>query len=337
MSRGVPVAGPFPWRDYLAPRHWPTWLGLGALRLIAALPFDAALALGRRLGPLVLARIPERAAVADVNLRIAFPTLEPDARARLARDAFRQIGMAFTETAWSWYRPIEGYADRFELRGAEHLDAALARGRGVILLQAHFTLIDLSGHAMCTRWPMSSVYDPPKNPLWAAVQRRQRERWMVEMIPNRDVRSMVRRLRAGEIVWFSPDQYVPPGRGGIETRYFDRPVSSSSGTARMLAMTGAALVPLVPERSVDGSRYTLTLHPAVEIDARDTLAATQAINDLLEAQVRGRPEQYLWVHKRFKPPRRGMPDPYARGSRRAPPSDAPPPGAPSPDAPSSGA
>ena len=337
MSRGTPVADPFPWRDYLAPRHWPTWLGLALLRLIAALPFDAALALGRRLGPVALGLIPERARVTDVNLRIAFPALDRASRARLATRAFRQIGMAFTETAWSWYRDPAGYADRFEIRGAEHLDAAVARGRGVILLQAHFTLIDLSGHAMCTRWPISCVYDPPKNALWEHVQRRHRERWMVRVIPNRDIRSMVRALRAGEIVWFSPDQYVAPGRGGVETRYFDRPVSTSSGTARMLAMTGAALVPLVPERSADGSRYTLTLRPAVEIDARDTLAATQAVNDLLEAQVRERPDQYLWVHKRFKPPRRGMPDPYARASRRAPPSDAPPSDASSSDTPSPGA
>ena len=315
MSRGEPVTTPFPWRDYLAPRHWPTWAGLAALRLIAALPFDAALALGRRLGPAVLGRIPERARATRTNLELAFPELDREAREALARATFRQIGMAFTETAWSWYRSPAGYADRFELEGAEHLDEALARGRGVILLQAHFTLIDLSGHAMCTRWPMSSVYDPPKNPLWEAVQRRQRERWMVRMIPNRDVRSMVRRLRAGEIVWFSPDQYVSPRRGGVETRYFGRPVSTSSGTARMLAMTGAALVPLVPTRSEDGSRYTLRLLPAVEIDPRDTVAATQAVNDLLEAQVREHPAQYLWPHRRFKPPRPELADPYARAPR----------------------
>ena len=311
MSRGTPVAEPFPWRDYLAPRHWPTWLGLGALRLIAALPFDAALALGRALGPATLARLPDRARVTDRNLALAFPELDAGARARLARETFRQIGMAFTETAWGWYRDPAGYAERFRIEGAEHLDAAVARGRGVILLQGHFTLIDFSGHAMCTRWPISSVYDPPKDPLWEAVQRRHRERWMVRMIPNRDIRSMVRMLRAGEIVWFSPDQYVSPRRGGVETRYFGQPVSTSSGTARMLQMTGAALVPLVPERSEDGSRYTLRLLPAVPVDPSDTVGATQAINDLLEAQVRERPAQYLWVHRRFKPPRPGVPDPYA--------------------------
>ena len=92
----------------------------------------------------------------------------------------------------------------------------------------------------------------------------------------------------------------------------------------MLSMTGAALVPLVPVRSEDGLRYTLRILPAVDIDTGDTIAATQAVNDLLEAQVRAHPEQYLWVHKRFKPPRKGLPDPYASpspvgGSGAAPP------------------
>ena len=314
-SAHAPVDAPFPWRDYLAPRHWPTWLGLGALRLIAALPFDGALAFGRRIGPVAMRLIPERARVTDTNLALAFPGLDADARARLATRTFRQIGMAFAETAWQWHRDPAGYTDRFEIRGAEHLDAAVARGRGVILLQAHFTLIDLSGHAMCTRWPISCVYDPPKNPLYRDVQERQRLRWMVSIIPNRDIRSMVRRLRGGGIVWFSPDQSVAAARGGVPTRFFDVPVSTSSGTARMLAMTGAALVPLVPVRSEDGSRYTLSLLPAVELDTGDVTAATQAVNDLLEAQVRAHPEQYLWPHKRFKPPAPGLPDPYARAGR----------------------
>ena len=137
--------------------------------------------------------------------------MDAAARERLARRTFRQIGMAFAETAWQWYRSPAGYAERFSIEGAEHLDAAAARGRGVILLQAHFTLIDLSGHAMCTRWPISCVYDPPKNPLYAAVQRRQRLRWMVRVIPNRDIRSMVRLLREGGIVWVLPRPVRIPG------------------------------------------------------------------------------------------------------------------------------
>lgn len=303
---------PFPWRDFTAPRHWPTWLGLAALRLLAALPFDGALAFGRRIGPFVVRALPSRARIADTNLALAFPALDAPARERLATRNFRQLGMAFAETAWQWFRPAAGYRDRFTLEGAEHLDAALARGRGVVLLQAHFTLIDLSAHTMCTRWPIACVYDPPKNALYGLLQRRQRERWMVQTIPNRDIRAMVRRLRDGGIVWFSPDQSVSAARGGVATRYFGVPVSTSSGTARMIAMTGAALVPMIPVRSDDGRRYTLRVLPAVDIDTSDTVAATQAINDLLEAQVRAHPEQYLWVHRRFKPPDRSSPDRYAR-------------------------
>lgn len=278
--------------------------------LLTRLPFGAVQALGRGLGPLAMRLIPERGRVTAINLALALPDLDVASRERIAAASHRHAGMSVMEIAWLWCRSHDSLPSRIHFEGAEHVDAARDSGRGVILLQAHFTVIDMAGYAVGNRWPASAVYDPPKNPLFAELQLWHRLRYVQNPIPNRNVRDMVRRLRRGETVWFSPDQAVAPQHGGIPTRYFAQPVLSSSGTARILSMTDAVVIPMIPTRSDDGSRFTIRFEPPVTFDTRDTAAATQAVNDLLESQVRDCPEQYLWSHKRFKPPPGTVADPY---------------------------
>lgn len=231
-------------------------------------------------------------------------------RAELALESYQHMGMAIAETAYLWFRDIADLDPLFTLEGREHLDAALAKGNGVILLQAHFTTIDVCSNAMGSRWPISAVYDSPKNPLYADFLLKARSQYMNGMIDNRDIRNMIRRLRKGEIVWYSPDQTVHRKNGGITTNYFNVPVLTSSGTARIVAMTGATIVPYVPTRSPKGGAYTLRFMAPMPLDCSDVETATQTVNDHLEAQVRTQPAQYLWAHKRFKPPGPEHPDPY---------------------------
>lgn len=302
----------FDWRPYTAPRFWSTWLSLGLFRLVALLPFRAQLATGRALGTALHACLPSRRRISRINVAVALPELGDANRRALVLDAFRHAGMGAVETACAWFCKPARYAERFDLVEPEHLDAAISRGKGVILLQAHFTLIDLSAYVMTKRWPIAAVYDDPKNALFAAWITHRRLDYMESMIDNRDIRSMVRRLRRGGIVWYSPDQTVSVRRGGIATRFFDRPVLSTAGTARMAAMTGAAVVPFKPTRDADRGRYILTFSPALDVDVDDPVAATDAINRLFEAQIREQPEQYFWSHKRFRPPNADLPDPYRR-------------------------
>jgi len=306
---GEPAA-PFPWRAFVAPRHWPTWAGFGLFAVLARLPFDRQLALGRGLGSLLHALLPARRRIARINVDLAFPAKSDRERAAIVRKSFRESGAAVAETACVWFRPHAFVAGRITFEGAEHVDAALAAGYGVIVLQAHFTAIDICAPAIATRWGLGAVQDAPKNPLYAAYLEWQRGAWIEPLIDNRDIRTMVRHLRRGGGIWYSPDQSVPARRGGIPTRYFDQPVLTTAGTARMAAMTGAAVIPHVPVRDPATNRYTLRFLPPVSLDTDDVTAATQTINDLLEAQVREQPGQYLWAHRRFKPPRGVQPDPY---------------------------
>lgn len=296
-------------RDYLAPRYWPTWLGFGCFWLLTRLPYPAVMRISRGLGLLTYSLLSSRRRITLTNLRLAFPALSEKEHKTLAQDAFRHVGMAMGETAWTWFRSVDQIGP-VEITGTEYVDAALAKGKGVILLQAHFTLLELCAAVVGIRWPMRAVYDPPKNPLFAAFLLHQRNRHMEGMIDNRGIREMVRRLRAGEIVWYSPDQSVSVSHGGVPTRYFDQPVLTTSGTARIMRMTGATIIPFIPERKPNGGGYSFRFQPPVVLESDDLVEATQQVNDFLEAQVRTQPEQYLWAHKRFKPPSLEHTDPY---------------------------
>ncbi len=300
----------FVWRDYLSPKHWPTLLGFSIFWLLSRLPLNTQLAIGRSLGSLLYYAIPARRKITATNLSFAYPDDTPTQIAALSKRVYRHIGMAAAETASLWFRPWSLFAPRVTINGANVLDDAVATGNGVILLQAHFSTIELCGAAMGSRWPIAAVYDTPKNPLYAAYLLHQRGRHLVELIENRDIRKMVKRLRQGGIVWFSPDQAVSRARGGVDTTYFQQAVLTSSGTARIQKMTKATVLPFVPHRSEDGSRYTLEILPAITLDDENIEAATQQVNHLFESQIVYQPEQYFWVHKRFKPPTTKHPNPY---------------------------
>lgn len=246
-----------------------------------------------------------------INLNLAYPEKSEDERESLARQAFKHLGMATAETAWIWYRSVSDMG-QFNFEGTEHLDKALSAGKGVILLQAHFTVLELCGAVVGARWPVSAVYDPPKNPLFADYLFKQRSRHLTGLIDNRGIREMVRCLRRGEMVWYSPDQSVSINHGGIVTSYFDQPALTTSGTARIIKMTGATIIPFVPTRSDDGSHYTFSFGSPLTLDSTDPVDATQQVNNHLEAQVRLQPEQYLWAHKRFKQPSADYANPYQK-------------------------
>lgn len=282
------------------------------LWLLSRLPYDTQLALGRQIGRLTWYLLPSRRHVTLTNIAIAFPDIGVDARTQMARKVYSHVGMSIAEGASLWFRPPSFFDTRFKLVGAENLEAALTQKKGVILLQAHFSLLEMNAAILGPRFPVSAVFDPPKNKLFAAFLSNRRSRFLQALIDNRQMRQMVRKLKQGEVVWYSPDQSVSRSHGGIDTQYFSQPVLTTTGTRRIASMTGALILPLIPTRHDNTGRYTLTIGQPLTINSDDDQQATQQVNDMFEAQVRSQPEQYFWMHKRFKPPSETHSNPYKR-------------------------
>ncbi len=291
---------------YLAPRFWTTWLAFGLLRVTSLLPYVWQMAAGRALGRLAFRVATSRRRIASRNLRLCFPELDDDARARLLRAHFESLGMNIAEMGMSWYRP-QRLSPRVRLHGLEHLEAI--GHRRVILLTAHFAALEVSGVALTEAGiELDAVYREDRNPLANEMIRRGRERAARATIEKANIRAMVRSLRAGVPVWYAPDQSYR--RKQSETiPFFGVPAQTNTATSALARLADAAAVFLIPRRNADGT-YDITFSPPLEdFPSDDPVADTVRIMGHIEDAIREAPEQYFWVHRRFKGGDSG--DPYA--------------------------
>ncbi len=285
---------------FLAPRHWPTWFGLGVMYLFTLTPWRLQIALGSALGSLLYHLIAGRRRVADINLRHCMPELSDEQRQRLIRDNFHATAISILEGAMSWWGSDRRLKPLYTIEGLEHLDAARAQGRGVILLGGHYTTLEISGRFLAYHVKgLQPIYKPAKNPLFEAVLAHSRRKLFDDLLNSTDMRTIIRNLKTGKVVWYAPDQDFGRERS-VFAPFFGVPTATLTTTARMARLSKAPLVPYTSERLADG-RFVIRLQPALEnFPSGDDLADATRTNRIIEEQVRRVPEQYLWVHKRFK-------------------------------------
>lgn len=310
MMPAVEVSRSFPWWRFLAPRYWGIWLALGALRVAAALPFRAQLAVGRALGAVGRRLLAARRRVAAVNLELCFPGLAPAARDALLREHFASLGIGLVEGAVCWWGDDRDLRARSEIHGLEHLDRARRDGVPVILLSAHFTTLEIGGRLLGLSTPFHLMYRPNKNPLIDEVIRRNRIRHFDRAIPRDAVKDMLRSLKSGHPVWYAPDQAYR-GANSELVPFFGHPVPTNTATSRLARVAGARVIPFFVTRLPGAQGYRLELEPPLAgFPSGDDLADTTRINELIERRVREAPAQYLWIHRRFKAPFDSDDDPY---------------------------
>jgi Kdo2-lipid IVA lauroyltransferase/acyltransferase len=302
---------------FLAPRYWPLWLGLGIVRALVVLPFGAQLFVGRWLGRLGYLLAGQRRGIAARNLELAFPELDATARRRLLLRHFESLGMSIIETGLCWWADDRRVERLVEVRGLEHVQAALAAGRGAIMLTGHFTALDLGGRFLTQKAPVSAMYKPNRNPLFEEIMRRGRERSAKQAFTKRDVRAMIRGLRTNHLIWYAPDQSHKRGKYSATVPFFGVPAPTNTATAVFARLGGAPVIPFFPMRLPGKAGYRLEILPPLEdFPGEDPVADAARINRLLEERIRLCPDQYLWVHRRFKPAGEDGVDYYGPLARR---------------------
>jgi KDO2-lipid IV(A) lauroyltransferase len=300
-----------PLSSFWTPRYWPTWLGMGFLRLVCMLPIGAVLAVGRILGRLAHRVGGSRRAIVRRNIELCFPDLTSKERDALTLKHFEALGMMIVEMGLGRWAKVERLVPITTIIGLEHAQPALDKGQGIILLSAHFTTLEISGRVLKLRMPpFDGVYRKNRSDFVTELQRSGRERSVENTIEKRDIKKMVRSLRAGRTVWYAPDQSY--SRKGAEiVDFFGVPSMHTTATSTLARLGKAAVIPYFPRRLKNG-HYEMTLLPALEnFPSDDPVADARRYVAILEEHIRSCPEQYFWIHRKFKDLPDEYPDLYA--------------------------
>lgn len=283
------------------PRHWRQWAVLGLLWLLARLPHRAALRAGEWLGLAAHRLWGSRRRVVARNLQLCFPDMPEAQRAALCRRNFRFLGRGVAEMALSWFGGAS--VDRITLRvdGLEHLQAAQAAGRPVLLLSGHFMSVELAARLVGHQVPLGVIYKPmKKRPVFDRALLRGRSRTLPAVLPRDDVRGIVRTLRAGIPLWYAGDQDYGR-RHSVFVPFFGVPAATITALSRLARMSGAAVVPLQFYAEPESDSYRVVFEPAwTDFPSGDDEADARRMNAFIERAVLAHPEQYLWIHRRFK-------------------------------------
>ena len=269
------------------------------MALLARLPWPLQRWLGRALGALLRLALRERRAIAMRNLELCFPQLDVAARDALLREHFAAIGIGVFEFARAWWGSVAPLRRGLVVEGLDHLEAARAGGRGVIVVSGHFTTLEVCGRLMCDYAPLAGMYRPHAQAAMEWAVKRGRARYAAAMFPKQDVRGAVRHLKRGGLLWYAPDQ--DPSRGdSVFVPFFGQPAHSLTSTHQLARLSGAAVMFYQHARRHDGG-YTLRLFPAsAGFPGKDAVADTAEVMAAIETMARAAPAQYLWIHRRFK-------------------------------------
>ena len=287
--------------DFIHPKFWPTWLALGALRLIVLLPFSWQIHIGKSFGAILYSFMTRRKRIGRINLKLCFPDKSEQEREKILKDTFANMGMAFIEMAITWWWSKKRVATILgQIDGLEHLETALKKGKGAILITGHYTCLEMGAFLVSLQNNIQVMYKNQSNPLLHSYLLHKRKRNFIDAFVRYDLRGMVKGIKKNRIAWYAPDQDFGEERT-VFAPFFGIPTSTLTSTARMAKMTGAPLLPFTPYRDKSGLFYSLKIDaPLASIPSGDDLADATLINQSIEAAVRENPSQYMWLHRRFK-------------------------------------
>lgn len=260
------------------------------------------LAFGRLLGRLFYQFGGRRVYIARTNLQRCFPDKTDEALEVLLKSNCESVGVGVMEVLMAWWWPLKRLERKICFEGLEHLKNN--QGQGTILMVLHFTTIEIAGAAIALRHNLHGTYRTHKNQVFEYMQRRKRQRYGINntgrLIERRDIRGMLRVLRAGGTVWYSPDQDYGP-KQSVFAPFFGVQAATVTGTSRLAHIGNARVVPMTMARLPGTEGYVVKIHAPLEWAAgNDNKTDVTQLNAFIEERVREHPEQYMWLHRRFK-------------------------------------
>ena len=277
-----------------------TRIGVFLFWLLHFLPFSVLVSIGNLLGLLLFRLAKERRRVATINLQLCFPNMTNETRTRLVRDHFKMFGRGLIERSILWWGSAKRINSLIRVEGAEHFEAV--KHQPAILLTPHFVGMDVGGQWIAQHTDTVCMYANQKNQYMTELLRQKRARFRQQHLYSRQqgLRPILKGMRAGMPFIYPPDQDQTI-KDGAFISFFGVPAATMTSVPRIAQMTGAKVVPSITRLLPGNAGYVLTFYPAWEnYPSGDDIADTRRMNEFIEDRVREMPEQYFWVHKRFK-------------------------------------
>ncbi len=289
-------------------KHFVSWLGIAAGTLLARLPWAIYRPMAWLLARLMRLFMRRRAHIARTNIRMCFPEYTPAQQARLYRASFDALAFSLFEFCRSWWGQLRAVDTDATIEGLENLQNAAAKGKGVLLLAAHFMTMEYCVKILGQNTKLAGMYRPFDNPAleWSVLKAR--SSYTQHMFARDALRAVLRHLKSGGIVWMAPDQETRRG-DSVYVPFFKQQAWSLTSTHQLAKLSGAAVVPFFHQRLANGN-YRLCIEPALENFPGPSISDDiERVMAVFETFIRRCPEQYLWLHARFKRQPDGK-DPY---------------------------
>jgi len=287
-----------------------TRLALALMWLLHFLPLSWLAPLGIGFGRLLFVLAGERRRITITNLRLCFPALPETERIALAKRHFETFGRSFLERGLLWWASPERLKKLVRLEGLAHFHALA--GRPVILLVPHFAGLDIGGTRLMLEFDIVSIYANQKNLLFNAALLKGRSRFGGSTLLSRQegTRKAIKAMRAGKPFYYLPDMDYGE-RDTIFVPFFGVPAATITGLSRLARISGAAVLPVITRMLPGGSGYVVEIGaPWADFPGASIEADTRRMNAFIEEEIRRMPEQYLWLHRRFKTRPPGEKSPY---------------------------
>ncbi|MBU3021732.1 LpxL/LpxP family Kdo(2)-lipid IV(A) lauroyl/palmitoleoyl acyltransferase [Aestuariibacter sp. A3R04] len=285
--------------SFLGPRFWGIWFGAGVLYFLLWLPFPVIRLLGSGAGKLIAKIVPKRVRVARRNLALMYPDMSEVNREVLLQRNIRCTGMALFETGMGWWWPAWRIKKHVEIEGYEHVEAAVAAGKGVFGMALHNMNLEFACRGLGYTHPAIAFYRKHDNPLMDYLQYHGRARSNKYMIHKRNAKALLAALDNNELCLYLPDQDY--GRSQSIFVPFGGVKDTATTTATLMFIRRTNAVPIMITSQFTDKGYKIKFYPPMEsLRDMDDIPALTLLNKHIEAAVGEQPESYLWMHKRFK-------------------------------------
>ena len=274
--------------------------GVLLLWLIHFLPFRAIVALGNGIGSVLYLLAADRRHVGEVNIGLCFPELDAAAQRRLLKEHFRMFARGLIERSILWWSDASRINSLIRVEGIEHFEAV--RDQPVILLTPHFVGMDAGGQWIAQHADTVCMYANQKSVYMTELLLKKRARFRSQYLYSRQqgLRPIIKGMRKGMPFIYPPDQDQGV-KDGVYVPFFGVQAATMTSVSRIAQMTGAKIVPSITRVLPGGGGYVLTFYPAWEnYPGDDEAMDARRMNAFIEDRVREMPEQYFWLHKRFK-------------------------------------